>query len=57
MRPDLLKPRPKPPELRINLRLHGKPAQLVKECMLEMDVDAPTAVRILMTQVKREKAG
>lgn len=53
MKTDLLKPRPKT-DLRINLRLHGKTAQAVKECMAEMDVDAPTAVRILISQAKRD---
>jgi hypothetical protein len=51
---DILRP-PGEAELRINLRLKGKPARAVRATMAELDVDAPTAVRILIAQAANNR--
>jgi hypothetical protein len=51
---DMLKP-PKDEGLRINLRLQGKAAQAVREAMDRFDVDAPTAIRILIAEARDGK--
>ena len=53
MKTNLLRPDPTP-ELRINLRVKGKTARTVVATMAKYDVDAPTAVRILLATASLE---